>query len=140
VSVERGAMVVVARPDHPLIGDTLDLATYLALDHVFVSPRSVGLGLEDIALSGMGHERRIRVRCQQAISAWQIVANSDFVCTLPMSHAAVLQAIHRLRVLPIPFDIAPSELRLFWHESRDADPAVGWLRNVIEAHFASLAA
>ncbi|HTU11548.1 MAG TPA: LysR family transcriptional regulator [Allosphingosinicella sp.] len=138
ISVERGALAVVVREGHPLVGDALDLPTYLALDHVFVSPRSAGLGLEDVALAGLGHERRIRIRCQHAISAWQIVAGSDFICTLPRSHAVMLQAIHGLRLFPLPFEIAPSELRLFWHEARDADPALRWLREVIEAHFAQV--
>ncbi len=70
VSYERlagGRMVVAVRADHPRVRDTLDLATYLALDHVMTSSRRSGPGLEDGALQRLGHERRVVVRCQQPL-------------------------------------------------------------------------
>ncbi|MFP3740716.1 LysR substrate-binding domain-containing protein, partial [Burkholderia sp. SIMBA_019] len=47
-------MVVLARRDHPLVKKELTLERYLAAEHVHVSSRRRGAGLEDQALHRMG--------------------------------------------------------------------------------------
>ncbi len=81
-------LVVVVRDGHPRVGVSIGLDDYTALDHVFVSPRPMGLCLEDAALAKLGQRRTIKVRCQHAFAAWEIVASSDMICTLPRSTRA----------------------------------------------------
>src|SRR5205823_6204975 len=56
--------VVVARKGHPALGNSIDLDTYLGQEHILVSSRRKGPGLEDVELSRLGLRRRIRLRCQ----------------------------------------------------------------------------
>lgn len=137
---DPGTLVVVARTGHPAIGEALDLDRYLSLDHVFVSPRAGGSGLEDAALAGIGHHRNVKVRCQSALTAWQIVGTSDLICTLPQSYASALTAVEKHRLFPLPFPMTPNALHLYWHESSEMDGGASWLRERTLSHVAVLLA
>ena len=136
VSYERlagGKMVVAVRANHPRVGDALDLATYLALDHVMASSRRSGPGLEDMALQRLGHERRVVVRCQHHWTACQLVATSDLLLTLPERYAGSANAALGNRLLPFPVDAAANDLYLYWHANADAEPGSRWLREQMRA-------
>jgi len=52
IGAER--LVVVARPRHPTVKRELDLETYLSQEHILVSSRRRGFGVEDYELSRQG--------------------------------------------------------------------------------------
>lgn len=135
--LETGSLVVAARRGHPQIDGAIDLATYLAVDHVVASPRPSGLGIEDEALAAIGVARRIAVRCQHIWSAWQIVAESDMVVTLMRAHAASLRPLADNKLVAMPFDIPARPLQLHWHEASARDPGNEWLRGIVASCFRS---
>jgi len=124
-------LVVVARKGHPRVEGAIDLDTYLALDHIVATARPYGPGIEDMALDRMGLARRVAVRCQHAITAWQIVAASDMLFALPKSHAAVLDAMWPMQLVDLPLPVEPGGSYLYWHQAAQADPGLGWLRGII---------
>ncbi len=124
-------LVVAARRGHLRIDGELTRETYLAAGHVIASPRPAGLGPEDAALAETGAERRIVARCQHVATAWNIVAGSDLILTLPLSHAESLRQFVDLQLLPLPVQLAPRALNLYWHEVADRDHGNAWLRRVI---------
>lgn len=124
-------MVVLARRDHPRIQGRLTLDAYLREDHALVSTRRSGLGLEDTALSLLGHERRIRLRCQHYLTACEAVAASDLLLTLPRRHALESNAAWGHQVLEAPCDLPPLDVYLYWDHGLDTDPAHRWLRRVL---------
>ncbi len=124
-------LVVIARRDHPRVRGTIDLPTYLALDHVIASPRPAGGGTEDEALAALGEERRIRIRCQHVGTAWRIVAGTDMLLTLSRSHAVSAGDPAAIQILPLPFHVAPRPRQLLWHEAAESDPGILWLRGLI---------
>jgi len=128
-------LVVIARRGHPGVGDTLDLDAYLALDHILVSARRRGTGLEDAALSRLGHQRSIRLRCQQYFAACRVVSRTDLVLTMPERQARITNRDFDNRVLPLPLDGPSLDAYLYWHASVDADPANLWMRNCIRTAF-----
>ena len=131
--LREDSFVVAARRGHPAIQGALDLETYLGLEHVFASPRSVGLGHEDAALTGLGHERKIAVRCQNAMSAWQIVSRSDMILTLSRRYAETFQDLEDNQLLQLPFELPAAQAFMYWHEASEADPGLGWLRDQIRS-------
>ncbi|MBO9697428.1 MAG: LysR family transcriptional regulator [Sphingopyxis sp.] len=131
-------LVVVARKGHPRIDGTIDLDTYLALDHIIATARPYGPGIEDMALGRMGLTRRVAVRCQHAITAWQIVAASDMIFALPRSHAAVLDAMWPMQLVDLPLPAEPGGSYLYWHQAAQADPGLGWLRAIIADELAKV--
>lgn len=129
--------VLVVRRGHPILQGPATLDRYLAFDHVLVSPRATGLGLEDAVLAKLGHERRIKVRCQHAFTAWQLVGESDLICTLPRYYAAAFQDFGTHQLLPIPFEMPTRALCLYWHDTATADAGAAWLREFVAARLRS---
>ncbi|WP_445772762.1 LysR family transcriptional regulator [Shewanella sp.] len=127
--LQRDQLVVVARKDHPALSTTLDLDTYLKLDHVLVSSRSTGPGLEDFELSRMGYHRKIALRCQQALSACKVIMNNDMLLTLPKTAAQMYSEMLDIATHPMPVDLPEIGIHLYWHVNVDKEPANKWLRN-----------
>lgn len=133
-------LVVMARRDHPHVRAPLDLDAYLALDHILVSSRRRGVGIEDVALQRLGHQRRVRLRCQQYFAACRVVAESDLVLTMPERQARVTNASFGHQVLPLPLDGPSLDSYLYWHAGADADLANAWIRERIVAASERIAA
>lgn len=121
-------LVVLARADHPRVGAQLDLDTYLAQDHVLVSSRRSGPGLEDMELSRLGLHRRVRLRCQHYFAACRVVAHSDLLLTMPEGYARITNSAFGNRILPLPLDLPGLDAYLYWHGNVENDPANRWLR------------
>lgn len=128
-------MVVVARKGHPLLRKGLKLDAYLALDHVMVTSRRKGPGLEDVELSKRGLRRRVRLRCRNYLAALGAVAETDLVLTMAERYAARFASGLRLQVMPFPLKMPTLDLYLYWHASADGDAASRWLRGLVVDSF-----
>ncbi len=126
-----GKLVAVARRRHPALRDGLTLETYLALDHVMVTSRRRGPGLEDLELSERGLQRRVRLRCRNYLAALRVVAGTDLIMTIPARYAATLNTGLATQVLPLPFRTSTLDLLLYWHQSVDDDAGNAWMRSLI---------
>jgi DNA-binding transcriptional LysR family regulator len=127
-------MVVLARKRHPAIKGKLDLATYLAAEHVLVTGRRHGgAGYEDLALGRMGLARRIRLRCQLHAAAAEIVSKTDLLVTMTRVGASLVNARAKNQVLPFPGKIPPLESFMYWHASADKDGGNQWFRRKLVA-------
>ncbi|HUN53382.1 MAG TPA: LysR family transcriptional regulator [Candidatus Sulfotelmatobacter sp.] len=124
-------LVVVARKRHPAVRAGLSLATYLRQEHVMVTSRRQGPGLEDLALSQSGARRRIRLRCRNYAAACRVVAGTDLVLTMAERYAGVLNAAYGNRIVPFPLRTPTLDACLYWHETADSDPANRWLRTLL---------
>jgi len=131
--LERDHMVVVARRGHPGLRRKLDLPTYLDLDHVLVSSRRAGMGLEDVELTRRGLRRRIRLRCQHYFAASRVVSQTDLILTMPERYARIANQHLGNRLLPLPLQMPALDVYLYWHRNVDGDPANVWLRRQIES-------
>lgn len=127
--LERDEHVVISRKNHPDIAQTLDLKTYLDLEHVLVSSRSTGPGLEDFELSRLGFHRKIGLRCQHLLTGCQIILSSNKLMTLPKSAANMYSKMLDIAIYPMPVELPIFDIHLYWHANVDKDPANKWLRN-----------
>ena len=128
-------MAVVARKGHPAVGDGMDLDTYLKQDHVLVSSRRSGPGLEDVELSRHGLQRRVRLRCQHYFAACRVVSQTDLVLTMPGHYARVANKQFGNQILPLPLDMPPLDAYIYWHANVDKEPANRWLREQLVKAF-----
>lgn len=127
-------LVVVAREGHPAVrkGKIL-LEDYLQAGHLLVSSRRRGPGFEDQELARLGHERQIVLRCQHYFAACRVVSASDYLLTMPAGYATLANTGLENQLLDLPVPLPPLDVYLYWHESRDTDPANAWLRDRITA-------
>jgi DNA-binding transcriptional LysR family regulator len=128
-------IVVVARKDHPQINKRFDLDAYLAQEHILVSSRRSGPGLEDIELSRLGLQRRIRLRCQHYFAACQVVSQTDLILTMPERHARITNPPFGNQILPFPVETPQLDAYLYWHSNVDHEPANRWLREQLTTAF-----
>jgi len=129
--VGASPLVVLARAEHPVVRGALDLATYLAQEHVLVTGRRRGRGYEDVALAKLGLTRRIRVRCQQHAAAADIVRRTDLLATLSNKHAELVNRELGHQILPFPAALPPLDSFLYWHARAEDDPACGWMKQLL---------
>lgn len=131
-------LVIVARRGHPHLRKGLKLESYLAQDHVLVTSRRKGPGLEDVELGKRGLRRRIRLRCRNYLAALRAVLHTDLVLTMAERYATALTAGLRTKILPLPFRTPTLDLYLYWHSSVDDDAANRWLRELVEDAFGDI--
>ncbi|AWF83385.1 LysR family transcriptional regulator [Microbulbifer sp. A4B17] len=114
------------RQDHPLADSaSLTLEQYLKLEHIHVSSRRSGPGLEDIALNKLGRRRNVKLRVQHYRVAPLVVLRTDLALTVPASLAQQYSA----RLFELPFQVPQMDWHLLWHKNQHDDPANQWLRN-----------
>jgi len=133
INAER--LIVVARQRHPKVRRELDLETYLSQEHILVSSRRRGFGVEDYELSRHGLKRRIRLRCQHYFAACRVVSETDLILTMAERYARIVNRLFRNRLLPFPLEVPDYDAYLYWHVNADADPANRWLRNLLVGAF-----
>ncbi len=133
ISADRA--VVVTRRGHPALRKGLTLDRYLEQDHVMVTSRRQGPGLEDVELSKRGLSRRIRLRCRNYLAALRAVAASDLVLTMAERYAPILSVGLKTETVAFPFRMPTLDLYLYWHASADGDAANRWLRGLVVEAF-----
>ncbi len=130
-------LVVVARQDHPAFRQlrrrAWNLEAYLAQQHIQVSSRRQGPGIEDMALRPLGRSRRVRLRCQSHAAACQVAAQTDLVATIPEAYAGTVFAADAARVWPLPLEGLSIETYMYWPDNADGDAANRWLRTQVRA-------
>ncbi len=126
-------LAVLARKGHPRIKGRLTLSRYLAEEHVMVSARRRGEAIEDLELARAGHQRRVRLRCQHYFAAARAVARTNLICTVTASVAQILARAEPLQLLRFPLPTREFDAFLYWHATRDGDPANKWLRELLTA-------
>ena len=133
--IRLDSLVIVTRKGHPL-AQRMSLANYLKQDHILVSSRRSGPGLEDVELSRQGLSRRIRLRCQHYYAACRVVSQTDLVLAMPGRYAQIANKPFGNRILPLPFEMPTLDAYLYWHANVDREPANRWLREQVVQAFA----
>ncbi len=125
--------VCLVREGHPLVHDTLDLATYCELSHVLVSPRGGRRGIVDDALEARGLQRRVAVVVPHFVIAPFLVSQTDFIVTISEYVARPLGAVLPVVFHEPPLEFAKGSWFQLWHERTHYDPAHKWFRDQVAA-------
>jgi len=121
-------LAVAMRCDHKLAGQKLTMEHYAKARHILVSSRNEGPGVEDFALSRLGLNREISLRCQNYYAALQVAKETDLLVTLPLSYARQMEQAGGIRITPLPLETPAVEVHLYWHRKANRDPALMWLK------------
>ncbi|WP_028117838.1 LysR family transcriptional regulator [Ferrimonas senticii] len=117
---------------------SLTLKEYRQTHHIEVSSRPAGRVLEQYALDKKRLSRHVTVRCQSYQAALSLVAETELLVTLPSSIALSLEQ-HQTghQIWPLPLESGAIGIHLYWHQSRENDPALSWLIAQIREVFAA---
>jgi DNA-binding transcriptional LysR family regulator len=131
----------IVRKDHPVAQRKLTLRRFCALQHVVVYPLGGDAdSLVSRVLTQRGLERRVALRVPYFESALRIVAETDYITTIPAAlgnRAACSGTGSRRRpalvCLEPPVAIPGFVLQAVWHRRHDDDPLQHWLRGLLES-------
>lgn len=126
--LRQDRLVVLARSSHTLAAQALTMKGYLSAQHVLVSSRTEGPGLEDFELSRLGVQRDIRLRCQHYYAACRVVEATDLLLTMPETYARIISERADITIMDPPADLPSLDVHLYWHKAYDQEPALTWFR------------
>jgi len=114
-------------------GAALTLPAYLARPHVAVEMRGGGALEIGQALTAMHEHRRVALSLPHWNVAPQLIAGTDLILTV--AARGLRQIVHpQLAVLPVPFALPAFSFVMVWHQRRDEEPGLQWLRERIIAN------
>ncbi|WP_288380155.1 LysR family transcriptional regulator [uncultured Massilia sp.] len=132
----RQPYVTMFRKGHPLGRGKVDLARFVAAEHMLVdsheSPYERINGLLERA--GIGPNVRFRVPHFTAVP--YMVSTSDLVVTVPQKLAERAALPFGLAWIAPPLDLPPLQTNVFWHRRYNQDPGNQWLRGLMAEVFA----
>lgn len=125
--------VVAVRRGHRRISGPLTLEQYLAERHVVVKLWTHEPGVIDTALAKLGLRRDIATELPSIMAAPFIVANTDFLITLPRLVAEQLGESAQIKIHPVPFAAPRYTLKVFFQRRHLHSRWHRWMRDQIVA-------
>lgn len=132
----RDRFVCMARADHPRAHAPLGARQFAEMRHAVVS--SAGTGHETAITRAFGEQRykpRVTLTIPHFMAVPIIVAQTDYVVTVPRRLAQMFTAFPGISVFDPPIRIASIEIKQHWHERYHHDPANKWIRGVVAELF-----
>jgi DNA-binding transcriptional LysR family regulator len=123
--------ICLARRGHPRIKKTLTMDNFQNERHVVISTSGTGHLVVDKAIVAQGLRRKVGVRIPNFIGLAIVIEATDFICTLPRRAGLVMARSGDINVFDPPLSIPTYKVRQHWHERRNKDPSLAWLRSVI---------
>jgi DNA-binding transcriptional LysR family regulator len=123
--------VSLTRQDHPLIGNQLTLEKFLACRHaMYASSGSLHYGIEQ-ALAQRSLTRDVILTVPRFAALPFLVAESDLIATVPEDLGTLFTRIMPLRQFKPPIELAPFQIKQYWHQRLHDEPAYRWLRETV---------
>ena len=127
----RDEFATIVSSDRLATNRTMDLAGYLDLQHVLVSPEGQLHGLVDQALAQQGLKRKLALTLPQLFAVPAVVARTGMAATILKRVAQQAQASHGLMLFAPPLALPEIVFHLIWHRRSDSHPAQRWFRGFI---------
>jgi DNA-binding transcriptional LysR family regulator len=122
-------------PENPaLVDGALTFEAFVALPQALASFGRLHFTPADRRLRELGVDRsEPRVTAGSFLPLPSIVAGTDLVAVVPRRLAERRGPVDGVLVVDAPFGHVPIDLKLWWHESHDSDPAHVWFREELIA-------
>ncbi len=121
----------VMRRDHPLANQKLTIEDYIQAKHLLVTLTGETTGLLEPILQERGLKRRIALTVNHFGIAPRLVTCSDLIAVLPTRIVEMSEFYSQLHLTPSPIEIAPSTVKIMWHERNHLNSAQEWLRSCL---------
>ena len=127
--------ICMVRSGHPIVGRTLTRSRLDGLRFLFADSSATGHGLTEKWFDQMDIKRNIVLNLPHFTAAPEIVRCSDLAVIFPRSIAERFNRGRGFRLLSLPFELPPIEVKLHAHQRFAADAGIAWLRGVMRKMF-----
>ncbi|MCQ9617913.1 LysR family transcriptional regulator [Paenalcaligenes niemegkensis] len=127
-------LVGMARADHPIFDQPLDLDRFCQFDHVALEPGEGATMYNEIidgAIERQGHQRRVALSKPTFMGVPFLVSQTNLIATLPERIAERFTDFAPIRLFEIPLELEPINVVLMWHDRTHTNPVHRWLREQI---------
>lgn len=124
--------VTVMRAQHALANGPLTLEDFIGAQHILVAPWGGAVGLVDDLLAVQSRSRRVSRWVPHFQTIPHLLADSDYISTMPHRIAKRFEKLFSLAILPTPLAVPDFSIFTFWHERTNKDPADIWLRSLLQ--------
>lgn len=132
--IKEEQLNVLARKDHPIIGDNLSLEAYLACKHIVTSLSGDLNGVVDKALLLLGKQRNVISGISSFVVPAQVVSQSDFILTCLDSVAELaVEQFTNLQRFSSPITLSTVNVFQIWHERTQHDAIRAQIRQMIHS-------
>lgn len=128
------SVVVVMSPQNPLTRKPLTLETYAAAKHVYIPVDGIiptHTGRIDRILEMKGLVRRHVLTVSQFALAPSIIAETDYIMSIPRRAGEMCSSRYKLKVVECPVELPLQPTRVVWHPQLGNDGANRWLTEVL---------
>jgi DNA-binding transcriptional LysR family regulator len=125
------SFVCILRSGHPAAKGPLALKTFVALEHLLVSPEGERFGHVDQKLAELGLRRRLGLTLPQMNVAPAVVAETDLIATLMRGVVDGASVRNRLALFEPPIELPKVSFVMCWHRRSDAHPGQRWFRELL---------
>ncbi len=115
--------VCIARSSHPHIKKNLTLKLFTQLSHVLMTLNADSSGAVDKALKARGLKRRVAMTTGQFLVIPDIVANTDFIASIPRSLAVDVAIRSGCKIYEAPLKLPEWTNSVVWSQSTNAATA-----------------
>lgn len=132
--IREDELVVLAGPQSSLFDgpEIIDVETYLKQPQIYPLPWPVTQNYLDVVLARGGHRRTFALSLPSYAGVGELLATTDLIASLPDHTAAAIERsypmLRRLRMSPE----RRSNLSLHWSAAGLREPAIRWLKELIE--------
>jgi DNA-binding transcriptional LysR family regulator len=117
---------------HELVGKKLTLKNYSEVEHVLVAPASKRKALARELFPGQHKQPKIVANLPHFLAALHAASESNFIITGPARLLEKFQQPFNLHLMKAPFDLEPFQVQAVWHQFKEADLGLQWLRKQLE--------
>lgn len=132
----RQAFVSMFRTAHPLARGAVDLARFVAAQHLLVDAAQSPYDRINVLLEKAGVTGNTRFRVPHFTAVPYIVSTSELVVTVPQKLAESAAKPFGLKWITPPLALPTLQTNVFWHRRFNHDPGNQWLRGLIADVFA----
>jgi DNA-binding transcriptional LysR family regulator len=124
----QSLLVCAVRANHPKFRSGMTLEAFKSSEHAMADATGMAHAVIDRFLAKQRVQRNVALRVPGFHVLPMIIANSDLLAVIPSRLAQAFVSHVPIKVLPLPISIPPFDIRIYWHERYDHDPALCWFR------------
>jgi len=129
------SFVCLVRRTHPQIGTSMTRKQFLEGKHAIVHDEDSQGDVLDAELRKLGLQRQVAMRVRHYLALPTILAESDWIVTVPQAIGASLARMADIKLVRPPFKAAARIVTQHWHSRFHRDPANRWIRAIISDVF-----